>query len=46
MLALKFTAVEYFSLLVLGLIAAVVLAHGSVAEEQNASSSILAAVRI
>ena len=30
-LALKFTAVEYFSLLVLGLIAAVVLAHGSVA---------------
>jgi TctA family transporter len=29
-LALKFTAVEYFSLLVLGLIAAVVLAHGSV----------------
>ena len=32
MLALKFTAVEYFSLLVLGLIAAVVLAHGSVAK--------------
>jgi TctA family transporter len=31
-LALKFTAVEYFSLLVLGLIAAVVLAHGSVAK--------------
>jgi putative tricarboxylic transport membrane protein len=30
-LALKFTAVEYFSLMVLGLIAAVVLAHGSVA---------------
>ena len=30
-LALKFTAVEYFSLLVLGLLAAVVLAHGSVA---------------
>jgi TctA family transporter len=29
-LALKFTAVEYFSLLVLGLLAAVVLAHGSV----------------
>lgn len=29
-LALKFTAVEYFSLLVLGLIAAVVMAHGSV----------------
>jgi putative tricarboxylic transport membrane protein len=29
-LALKFTAVEYFSLLVLGLIAAVILAHGSV----------------
>ncbi|MFC5067254.1 tripartite tricarboxylate transporter permease [Flaviflagellibacter deserti] len=31
-LALKFTAVEYFSLLVLGLIAAVVLAHGSIAK--------------
>ncbi|AOG05648.1 tripartite tricarboxylate transporter permease [Bosea sp. RAC05] len=31
-LALKFTAVEYFSLLVLGLIAAVALAHGSVAK--------------
>lgn len=31
-LALQFTAVEYFSLLVLGLIAAVVLAHGSVAK--------------
>jgi putative tricarboxylic transport membrane protein len=31
-LALRFTAVEYFSLLVLGLIAAVVLAHGSVAK--------------
>src|SRR4026209_2453558 len=31
-LALKFTAVEYFSLLVLGLSAAVVLAHGSVAK--------------
>jgi len=29
-LALKFTAVEYFSLLVLGLIAAIILAHGSV----------------
>ncbi len=29
-LALRFTAVEYFSILVLGLIAAVVLAHGSV----------------
>ncbi|MBK5957759.1 hypothetical protein CCR97_05980 [Rhodoplanes elegans] len=29
-LALKFTAVEYFSLLVLGLLAAVILAHGSV----------------
>ncbi|WP_029002530.1 tripartite tricarboxylate transporter permease [Azorhizobium doebereinerae] len=29
-LALKFTAVEYFSLLVLGLFAAVILAHGSV----------------
>ncbi len=29
-LALRFTAVEYFSLLVLGLIAAVILAHGSV----------------
>jgi TctA family transporter len=29
-LALKFTAVEYFSLLVLGLIAAVILAHGSI----------------
>ncbi|WP_026871571.1 tripartite tricarboxylate transporter permease [Inquilinus limosus] len=29
-LALEFTAVEYFSLLVLGLIAAVILAHGSV----------------
>jgi TctA family transporter len=29
-LALKFTAVEYFSLMVLGLLAAVVLAHGSV----------------
>ena len=29
-LAMRFTAVEYFSLLVLGLIAAVVLAHGSV----------------
>ncbi len=29
-LALKFTAVEYFSLLTLGLIAAVVMAHGSV----------------
>jgi putative tricarboxylic transport membrane protein len=28
-LALKFTAVEYFSLLVLGLFAAVILAHGS-----------------
>ncbi len=31
-LALKFTAVEYFSLLVLGLFAAVILAHGSVAK--------------
>ncbi|CAO3452894.1 tripartite tricarboxylate transporter permease [Azospirillum largimobile] len=31
-LALKFTAVEYFSLLVLGLLAAVVLAHGSVSK--------------
>ncbi|WP_341912333.1 tripartite tricarboxylate transporter permease [Ferrovibrio terrae] len=31
-LALKFTAVEYFSLLVLGLIAAVVMAHGSVSK--------------
>jgi putative tricarboxylic transport membrane protein len=31
-LALKFTAVEFFSLLVLGLIAAVVMAHGSVAK--------------
>jgi putative tricarboxylic transport membrane protein len=31
-LALKFTAVEYFSLLVLGLFAAVLLAHGSVAK--------------
>jgi TctA family transporter len=31
-LALQFTAVEYFSLLVLGLIAAVILAHGSVAK--------------
>jgi TctA family transporter len=29
-LAMRFTAVEYFSLLVMGLIAAVVLAHGSV----------------
>lgn len=29
-LAMRFTAVEYFSLLVLGLIAAVILAHGSV----------------
>ena len=29
-LAMKFTAVEYFSLLVLGLLAAVILAHGSV----------------
>ena len=31
-LALKFTAVEYFSLLVLGLLAAVILAHGSVSK--------------
>ncbi|WP_127092162.1 tripartite tricarboxylate transporter permease [Aquabacter cavernae] len=31
-LALKFTAVEYFSLLVLGLFAAVILAHGSVSK--------------
>ncbi len=31
-LAMKFTAVEYFSLLVLGLFAAVILAHGSVAK--------------
>ncbi len=31
-LALKFTATEFFSLLVLGLIAAVVMAHGSVAK--------------
>jgi TctA family transporter len=31
-IALKFTAVEYFSLLVLGLFAAVILAHGSVAK--------------
>jgi TctA family transporter len=29
-LALKFTAVEYFSLMVVGLLAAVILAHGSV----------------
>ncbi len=29
-LALKFTAVEFFSLMVLGLVAAVILAHGSV----------------
>jgi TctA family transporter len=31
-LALQFTAVEYFSLLVLGLFAAVILAHGSVSK--------------
>ncbi|GGF78707.1 hypothetical protein GCM10007301_43380 [Azorhizobium oxalatiphilum] len=31
-LALKFTAVEYFSLMVLGLFAAVILAHGSVSK--------------
>jgi putative tricarboxylic transport membrane protein len=31
-LAMKFTAVEYFSLLVLGLFAAVILAHGSVSK--------------
>jgi len=31
-LALKFTAVEFFSLMILGLVAAVILAHGSVAK--------------